>query len=69
MVSIYVYYFVISVVINLHRHRFEMYTFVSEIHENMDMVMGIKNMYEIEGVISIKDSCLHILNMIHSFNP
>ena len=47
--------FVISVVINLHGHRFEENTLVPKIHDNMDMVMGIKNVYEIEGVISTRD--------------
>ena len=34
--------FVIPVVIDLHRHRLEVCTLVSEIHDNVDMVMGIK---------------------------
>ena len=33
------------------------------------MVMGIKNMYEIEGVISTRDSCLHFLNRSIPFLP
>ena len=44
--------FVIHVVINLQ------HTLVSEIHDNVDMVMGIKTVYEIEGVISTRDTCL-----------
>ena len=35
---------------------------VSEVLDNVDIVMGIKNMYEVEGVISTVDSCLHFLN-------
>ena len=46
--------------INLHEHRFEGYTLVSEIHDNTDMVMGIKNMYEI-GVNSTSESHLPFL--------
>ena len=34
-------------------HIFEIYTLVSEIHENVDLVLGIKNMFELEGVISL----------------
>ena len=34
--------FVTPVVTNLHEYRFEVYTLVSEIHVNMDMVMQIK---------------------------
>ena len=33
-----------------------------EIYDNVDMVMGIKTVYEMEGVISNRDSYLHILN-------
>ena len=41
---------------------FETYTLVSKIHENVDLVLGIKNMFEIEGVISSQESCLSFLN-------
>ena len=34
--------FIIPVIINVHRHRFEIYTLVSEIHENVDLALGIK---------------------------
>ena len=34
--------FIIPVVIKVHGHRFEIYTLVSEIHENVDLVVGIK---------------------------
>ena len=34
--------FIIPVIIDVHRHRFEIYTLVSEIHENVDLVLGIK---------------------------
>ena len=37
---------------NISSHVFEIYTLVSEIHENIDLVLGIKNMFELEGVIS-----------------
>ena len=43
--------FVIPVIIDIHRHRFEIFTLVSEIHENVDLVLGIKNVFELEGVI------------------
>ena len=43
--------FVIPVIINIHGPRFEIYTLVSEIHENMDLVLGIKNIFELEQVI------------------
>ena len=44
--------FMIPVIIEVHNHRFEIYTLVSEIHENVDLVLGIKNIFELEGVIN-----------------
>ena len=44
--------FVIQIIINIHSHRFEIYTLVSEIHENVDMVLEIKNVFELEGIIN-----------------
>ena len=43
--------FIILVIIDVHGHRFEIYTLVSEIHENVDLVLGIKNVFKLEGVI------------------
>ena len=45
--------FVIPVNINIHRHRFEIFTLVSKIHDNVDLVMGMKNIFELEGVIDL----------------
>ena len=44
--------FVVPVIVDIHGHRFEIYTLVSEIHENIDLVLGIKNVFELEGVIN-----------------
>ena len=54
--------FVIPVIITIQKHRFEIFTLVSEIHENVDLVLGIKNLFELEGVIDLRDSCLSFLN-------
>ena len=54
--------FVMPVIIDIHRHRFEIYTLVSEIHENVDLVLGIKNVFEMEGVIESCNSCFSFLN-------
>ena len=35
--------FVIPLIVDVHGHRFEIFTLVSEIHENVDLVLGIKN--------------------------
>ena len=43
--------FVIPVIIDIHGHRFGIFTLVSEIHDSMDLVMGMKNIFELEGMI------------------
>ena len=43
--------FVIPVIIDIHGHRFEIFTLVSKIHDNVDLVMGMKNIFKLEGVI------------------
>ena len=40
--------FVIPVILTIQKHRFEIFTLVSEIHENVDLVLGIKNLFELE---------------------
>ena len=44
--------FVIPIIIDIHGHRFKIYTLVSEIHKNADIVLGIKNIFKLEGVIN-----------------
>ena len=34
--------FVILVIVEIHGHRFEVFTLVSEIHDNVDLVLGMK---------------------------
>ena len=51
--------FVILVVIDLYGHRFEVFTLVSEIHDNVDLVLGMKNVFELEGVIDMWDSSVN----------
>ena len=54
--------FIIPVIVDIHGHRFKIYTLVSKIHENVDLVLGIKNIFELEGVINSRDGCLEFLN-------
>ena len=54
--------FIILVVVDIHRHRFEIYTLVSEIHENVDLVLGIKNVFEFKGIINLRDCSFKFLN-------
>ena len=39
--------FITPVIIDIHRYRFEIYTLAPEIHENVDLVLGIKNVFEL----------------------
>ena len=43
-------------------HRLEVFTLVSEIFDNVDMVLGIKNIFELEGVIDSCESCFRLLS-------
>ena len=54
--------FVIPVIIDVNEYRFEFFTLVSESHENVDLVLGIKKILELEGVIDSWDSCFSFLN-------
>ena len=44
--------FIIPIIVDIHGHRFEIHTLVSEIHENVDLVLGIKNIFELEEKVS-----------------
>ena len=48
--------FVIPFVFKVGEHMFEVYTLVSEIQQNMDLILGVKNMFKIEGEISCHTS-------------
>ena len=37
--------FIIPAIVDIHGHRFDIYTLVSEIHKNVDLVLGIKNVF------------------------
>ena len=54
--------FVMPVIIEIHRHLFEAFTLVSEIHDNVDLVLGMKNAYELEGIVDMRDSSFKFLN-------
>ena len=45
--------FVIPIIVDIHAHRFEVFTLVSEIHDYVDLVLGMKNVFELEDVIDI----------------
>ena len=53
--------FVIPVVIDVYGHRFEVFT-LAEIHDNLDLVLGMKNVFELEGIIDMQNSSFKFLN-------
>ena len=59
--------FIIPIVIDIHGHRFEIFTLVSEIHGNKNLILGIKNIFGLEGIINSKESCIGFLNRSVSF--
>lgn len=62
--------FVIPVTINLHGNLSEIYTALTEIHNNVDLVFGLKNMFEVEAELSTRDfSCCRFLNRSLPFFP
>ena len=54
--------FVLPVIVDIHGHRFEVFMLVSEIHDNVDLVLDMKNVFELEGVIDMWDSSFKFLN-------
>ena len=61
--------FVIPVILAIQSHRFEIFMLVSEIHEDVDLVIEIKNLFELEGIINSQDSCVKFLNRSIPFFP
>ena len=59
--------FVILVVIDVYGHRFEVFTLVSEVHDNVDLFVGMKNVFELEGVIDTWDSFFKFLSRSNPF--
>ena len=44
--------FIVPVIVEIAGHRFEVNMLVSEIHNNVDLVLGIKNVFKLEGVFN-----------------
>ena len=49
---------IITVILNVHGHRFEIFTLHSEIPENVDLILGIKNIFQLEGTINSREIIL-----------
>ena len=61
--------FIIPIVIDVHAHRFEIFMLVSEIHENVNLVLGIKTIFELEGIMKSQMPCFSFLNRSIPFFP
>ena len=55
-------HFVIPVLLRIAEHKFEIYALVSDIQPSIDLVLGMKNMHEIEGELSPRNSEFRFLN-------
>ena len=54
--------FVIPLVFKIQGHKFEVYTLVSEIQDKMDLILGVKNIFELEGIINSRTCSVNFLN-------
>ena len=43
-------------------HTFEVYTLVSQIQDRMDLIFGVKNIFELEGIINSRTCSFNFLN-------
>ena len=55
---------VIPFVFKIGKHLFEIYTLVSEIQQSMDLIFGVKNMFEIEEEVNCRTSQFKFLNKL-----
>ena len=61
--------FIIPIVIDIQGHRFEIYTLVSEIHENVNVVIDIKNIFELEGKRNTQEPYFSFQNALDTWIP
>ena len=54
--------FVIPLVFKIKGHIFEVYTLVSEIQDKMDLILGVKNIFELEGIVNTRICSVKFLN-------
>ena len=55
-------HFVIPIQLKIQQHMFEIYTLVANIEDSIDMVLGMKNMHELEAEHSSRHSEFRIMN-------
>ena len=44
--------FMLAVITDIHLHSFKKYRLVCEMHDNVDLVWGVKIIYELESIIN-----------------
>ena len=54
--------FVIPLVFKINGHNFEVHTLVSEIQDKMDLILGVKNIFELEGIMNTRICSVSFLN-------
>ena len=54
--------FVIPLVFKINGHNFKVYTLVSEIQDKMDLILGVKNIFELEGIMNTRTCSVSFLN-------
>ena len=54
--------FLFPVQIMIQGHLFEIYTNVAALHESIDLVIGMKNMVELEGILNTRTSSFDFLS-------
>ena len=54
--------FVIPLLFKMQGHKFGVYTLVSEIQGKMDLILGVKNIFELEGIINSQTCSVNFLN-------
>ena len=55
-------YFIIRVVFKIVKHKFEMHALIADIKGSADLVFGMKNMFEVEGEHSCRNSEFRFMN-------
>ena len=56
--------FVIPLVFKIQEQNFKVYTLVSEIQDKMGLLLGVKNIFELEGIINSRTCFVNFLNRI-----
>ena len=54
--------FVIPLHFLVQGHYFEIYTLVADLHDGIDLVFGLKNMVETEGIMNAAESCYQFIS-------